>query len=705
MSEQRNILIEVGTEEIPARMMQEAIEAYENRARQWCESNRVDGRFDVYGTPRRILFDGTVASVQSSWTESEKGPPVEVAFEDGEPTRALLGFCREHGISPDDVERRNENGGNYVFVEVERGGATVETIIENSFPDLLTDYTWPKSMRWEETGMEFVRPIRWLLAFSDDQPLEMTIGPIESGTRSRGLRFSENSRVRIHGCQDYAETITEDAGIEFDQVARRSTIEESARRMAADVKGEPVYDRGLLNEVTYLVESPVPFRGSFDEKFLEVPDEVLVETMQSHQKYFPIRGDEELLPYFVGVRNGRKENLDIVKEGNERVLRARLSDAKFFYENDLETDYEDYRDDLKGVVFQEKLGSLYHKTVRMADLIETLEGIPENLDHVARHCKNDLVTNMVEEFPELQGTMGKIYAGESGWRTSDAEIIEAHHRPSDRNEDIPEDPSAQILALVDRLDTLVGFFALGERPSGSTDPYGLRRDALGVIRLLLDGSLPDALNNLEHLLRMVRQGYEGEDLQVSDRQQTDLKDFFRERLVNYAETVEGSFEGAGNTSFSHQVLEASVSKFWNRPTVVEERYRWLNQWGRTNPKKILSILEAYRRIDNIVSAESVSEGEVHSEFFEKDVEKHLLSEVRELDEMLEDALNEGNPDPVFCGLESVVTTINDFFETVLVNTEDEAVKNNRLRLLDQVRLTFNRVADFSRISPKETPNI
>lgn len=706
MSEQKKVVVEVGTEEIPARMLEAALSTYEKRTDDWLDENNIKGNFEVFGTPRRLVFDGELEAVQETWTDLEKGPPVDVAYDDGEPTQALEGFCREHGVDPDLVEQRSDNGGDYIFVEVERGGTPVEDLIEDSFAEVVTGYVWPKTMRWEASRTEFIRPIRWVLAFCDDDPLNVAIGPMQSGTTTRGLRFSDGEEFQVESSDDYWDKIRNRTSIVPDQEQRLELIEKRSEELASDVGGNPVYDKNLMDEVTHLVETPTPFRGSFDERFLEVPDPVLKESMQDHQWYFPVAGKHDnLLPYFIGVRNGGEKNLETVVEGNEKVLRARLNDAEFFYEKDLETDYKNYRERLKGVVFQEELGSLYDKTERLAGLVEGIGDTDVDLSHVARHCKNDLVTDMVEEFPKLQGTMGKIYARESGWDTDEAKIIEAHYRPGDRGESIPERTESQVLALYDRVDTLVGFFALGERPTGSSDPYGLRRDALGIIRLILDGSLPEDSKNIRVLLRSVRERYEEDALEFSDDVEMELAEFFRERLINFAEADNTSFQEAGDHSFNHQALEASIMNFWYRPDVVEQRYQWITKnWIKQDPSGLQQFLEAYQRVDNILSAEEVPDGGPESSRFQHDVEERLKSALEALDNSLDHALSHGKGDTVLDELLEIVPVINDFFETVLVNAEDEAIRENRLRLLTEIRQTIDRVADFSRISPKETPH-
>lgn len=688
MTETKRIAVELGVEEIPARMMEDALEELEGRTGDWQTDNRLpEGSLQALGTPRRLVLTGNLQAEQETETTTEKGPPVDVAFEDGEPTRALEGFCQQHGVDPGAVETEVLDGGEYVVLEKTIEGRPVEAVLEESFAEVFTGLDWPKSMRWESSGTSFIRPIRWIVAFCEDRALDLTVGPVDSSTETRGMRFTENERLRVEGFDDYHSTIREETNIILDQNERRTTIRDAAGDLAAEKNGEPVYDEDLLDEVTHLVEAPTPFRGSFEERFLDVPDAVLIESMQSHQWYFPVENEEGLLPYFIGVRNGGEEHLETVVEGNEKVLRARLNDAEFFYNKDLETDYEAFRDELDGVVFQEELGSLKDKTDRLVDLVDELYDGDEKefLLKAARHCKNDLVTDMVEEFPKLQGTMGKIYARESGWDERTAGLIEEHYKPKGRFDPLPgggeDDFAASLLALVDRLDTIVGFFGLGKRATGSSDPFGLRRDALGILRLLLLESLEGRAFDLRNLLDLTAKNYAEGDFEINPDDREDLEAFFQDRLFNYF-----------TESYSHEILSSTIPVLWNRPSEAEQRMEWIRDWRKES--QFQDVLTAYERPSNILDGEEIH-GEVDPELFEDETENILFEASENASDALEDALEDDNADAVLSTLAGLRMPVDDFFESVMVMAEDDAVRQNRLLLLDGVKNIFDRVADFS----------
>ncbi|MFB6345260.1 MAG: glycine--tRNA ligase subunit beta [bacterium] len=695
MTESKQVLVELGVEEIPARMMEDALGELEERAQKWQEDNRLpDGSLEVYGTPRRLVVSGELPANQETRKAKEKGPPVDVAYSDGDPTQALEGFCKQHDVDPSETTTETMDGGEYVVLETVSEGQPLEDALEQTFGDVFMAMDWPKSMRWDATGTEFIRPIRWVLAFCDDSALDLTVGPVESGTTTRGLRFTDNERININGVDHYWDQLEEETDIVLDQNRRRDLIREKAEQFASVRNGEPVYDEDLLDEVTHLVEAPTPFVGEFEERFLDVPDAVLIESMQSHQWYFPIEDDEGLLPCFIGVRNGGEEHLETVVEGNEKVLRARLNDAEFFYNKDLETDYESYRSKLDGVVFQEELGSLFDKTERVSDLVDQLyEGErKEELLKAARHCKNDLVTDMVEEFPKLQGTMGKVYARESGWETDAASLIEEHYKPKGRSDalpgqatvddpDEPADERAIVLALTDRLDTLVGFFGLGKRATGSSDPFGLRRDALGVLRLLLADQLDRETFDLRRLIDLTTENYAQDGFDIDDPHREDLGEFFEDRLFNYF-----------SSSYPHDLLSATVPLFWNRPLTVRDRLEWLDEWQGTG--QFDDVLTAYERPSNILAGEDVT-GEPDADLFRDDSEKILHEAVSNAMDKLDESLSSGNSEAVLSTLAGLRMPVDDFFESVMVMADDESLKKNRLRLLEKLKTLFERVADFS----------
>jgi glycyl-tRNA synthetase beta chain len=700
MTDTKEFVVELGTEEIPARMMEDALDRLEEQFDEWLESHNLDHGegtdFEVYGTPRRLVLTGTLPAKQADSTETIKGPPVDVAYdEDGEPTQALEGFCGQHDVDPDDVVEESENGGEYIFVHQENEGHPLEEVLETNLDLVFQNLSWPKLMRWGETDDHFIRPVRWLVALVGDELLDdLEVKGVSAGTESRGLRFTDDERVTVQSVEEYRTTFLESSEIiMLDQDQRREYIRERAGELAGEVGGDPVYDEDLLDEVTHLVEAPTPFRGEFEESFLKVPDPVLEETMQDHQWYFPVSDGDELLPYFIGVRNGGKQHLETVVDGNEKVLRARLNDAEFFYENDLETPFEQYREDLKGVVFQEELGSLHEKTERLADLVGEVYAGPQEdeLLKAARHCKNDLVTDMVEEFPKLQGTMGKIYAQEAGWRAPVAALIEEHYYPKSSDGRLPGISDQDgvgayecgLLALLDRLDTLVGFFAVGKRASGSGDPYGLRRDALGVLRILDSSAFAEYSMDLSDLLETVRKTFAEHTLEVADEDLADLEEFIRERFFNY---IEDEYPG------SYDVLQAVVPEYWEQPTVARERIEWIFDWQ--DRPDFEDLTTAYERANNL-AGEDPPRGDVDPERFEDDVELRLHEELREHEENLRTALDEGDSEAVLDALVTLREPVDEFFETVMVMADDEDLRENRLKLLRNVRNTFNTVADFS----------
>lgn len=700
MTETKEFLVELGTEEIPARMMEDALDRLDEQFENWLGTYNLDHGegtgFDVYGTPRRLVLDGTLPAKQADSTETIKGPPVDVAYEDGEPTQALEGFCAQHGVEPGDVVEKSEDGGEYVFVHKEKQGSPCEDVLEGNLDRVFVNLSWPKSMRWGESDDRFIRPVRWLLAFVEGNVLDLEeeVKGHSAGTESRGLRFTDDERVTVESVTEYRELFLEnDEIIQLDQDERRESIRKRAEELADEVGGEPVYDEDLLDEVTHLVESPTPFRGSFEESFLKVPDAVLEESMQDHQWYFPVSDGDDLMPYFIGVRNGDEEHLETVVEGNEKVLRARLNDAEFFYENDLETPFEEYRRDLGGIVFQEELGSLHEKTERLADLVDELYEGPmrDELLKAARHCKNDLVTDMVEEFPKLQGTMGKIYAEEAGWHDETALLVEEHYRPKGKADLLPgqgdeedrPDEEASVLALFDRLDTLVGFFAVGKRATGSSDPYGLRRETLGVLRILDSPVFEDFSLDLDDLLETVRENFAKHTLEVSDEDLRDLEEFMQERLFNY---LEDEFPGR------HDVLQAVVPDHWSRPSRARERIEWMIDW--VDRSAFEDLITAYERANNLAGEDPPS-GDVDPGVFEDDVESRLHDGLLEQKETLEAALDDGDPEAVLDALVALREPVDEFFETVMVMADDEDLRKNRLRLLRDVRDVFDSVADFS----------
>jgi len=685
----KSLLVEIGSEEIPARMVAGAVDQLENKISDWIVQNKIDtdfpggeGELEITATPRRLVVEGSLPGKEADKTAELKGPPAHVAYDDDrEPTGALEGFCRQNELAVSDVEISEIDGGQYVTAEKIIEGRPLVEAIRQDWPEIILSLRWPKQMRWEESKTRFIRPIRWLLALADGEPFDLRVGPVSSAGQSRGLRFGENERFKVHSIENYRKKIEEDKII-LNLEDRKNQIKQRAESEAESLSGRIIFPPGLLMEVTNLVEAPVVFSGEFSEDFLKLPDPVLIETMVAHQKYFPVANSEDgsLLPCFIGVRNGGgTEGLETVKKGNERVIRARLNDAVFFYNKDLKREFESYRRELQGVIFQEKLGSLYDKTERLAGLAKKITAIPDSLAEIARHCKNDQVTEIVAEFPSLQGTMGKIYARQSGWSEEEARVIEEHYHPQDRDDELPSSPAGCWLSLLDRIDTLVGFFNLGSRPTGSADPYGLRRDALSLLRIILGAEFEV---DLEKLLRQAAGCYETMQIEVSDEVLEDLHNFLIDRFYHWFRREE---------EWSENQVRAVLDKFWNRPLKMRTRLKWLAGWQ--NSDRFNDIIEAARRIYNI--AGESGEDKIKPDLFENDIEQEILEICRDTEENINGALAEDDPGRVFLELENLSDVVHRYFEKVMVMAEDSRIKKNRLATLNRIHSVYDSIADFS----------
>ncbi len=682
----KRIVVEVGVEEIPARLLESGLDELEKKLVDWLVEQNIDPAYPesdselkVLGTPRRIIVDLSLPDRQADREEVIKGPPAHIAYSEGEPTQALEGFCRQNDLTPQEVKVEELEDGEYVMAVKTIEGQPVEKPFTSDFGPLLLSIDWGKTMRWENSGLRFIRPLRWLMALQDGQLLDLQVGPLKAGTTSRGLRFSEADYFEVESAQAYYEKI-EDQGIVLAPQERKEQIRSAATELAEEVGGKPVLG-SVLEEVAGLVEAPVPFRGSFEDKFLELPMPVLTETMVAHQKYIPVAASDngELLPYFIGVRNGGEKGLDVVRRGNERVIRARLADAVFFYHKDLEKDFRTFREDLRGVVFQEKLGSLYEKTERLATLFEQLSNCSEKFLPAVRHCKNDRVTEVVGELPKLQGKMGKIYAREAGWPAELSRVIEEHYRPENPEDDLPSSAPARWLSLLDRLDTMVGLFALGERPTGSSDPYGLRRDGLAVLKIIMEAEMEI---DLGEVVEAVAAAYEHSGVEATREDLEQLKDFILDRFYHHLRA---------EAEFEEEEVRAVLKPFGLLPATAVRRAEWLREWRRK--EEFEEVATTARRLVNITPEQLPTEPD--PEMFEEEEEKYLWQAYRDQGEPLSRALEQDSAERVLETLIDLKKPVDQYFEAVMVNCDDPGRRQNRLATLVKVRQLFERVADFS----------
>lgn len=683
---EQKLLFEIGTEEIPAKFMPGILEQLKGLAEKKLQELRVPfTSVTVFGTPRRMTFiaDG-VEETQASTVVESKGPSIKIAFgADGAPSKAAQGFARGQGIAVEDLVVRGE----YVYAVKQLTGQTVIELLPAFLTDIVESLSFPKNMRWADHDFRFVRPIRWLVALLDDKIIPIEITGVKSGRNTIGHRFLSKGEVEIATAGDYEKVLREHFVL-VDQDERRKIIRQQVEELAQKEGGVAEIDEDLLEEVVYLVEYPTALCGHFDDKFLTLPKEAVITPMREHQRYFPVlTADGKLLAKFITVRNGNSEGLDIVAHGNERVLRARLSDAEFFFNEDRKIKLEERLEKLKTVVFQEGLGNIYDKSVRLADIAMTLKKNlnvqvdEDTLQRTALLSKTDLVTGMVCEFTELQGVMGREYALLDGEKPEVAQGIFEHYLPRFAGDELPTTDIGRLVGIADKIDNIAATFSRGLIPTGSQDPYALRRQAIGIINILVDGNyhLP-LLKTIIAVLGMlnVPAAKNGELL-------AQLQEFFMQRVKNMM----------GDQGIRYDVIDAVLSEKANDDIVdLFVRAKALAEYVAT-PEAAESI-QAFTRVANLCKK---AEGEdiIKESLFVEPAEKELYEVVCRLQKETIPALVGYNYAEVLKLMNEVSAPVNKFFDTVMVMDKDENVKNNRLALLVQVKETASMVGDLSAI--------
>ncbi|MHC1719038.1 MAG: glycine--tRNA ligase subunit beta [Acidaminococcaceae bacterium] len=683
---EQKLLFEIGTEEIPAKFMPGILEQLKGLAEKKLQELRVPfASVTVFGTPRRMTFiaDG-VEETQASTVVESKGPSIKIAFgPDGVPSKAAQGFARGQGIAVEDLIVRDE----YVYAVKKLTGQAVIDLLPAFLVDIVESLSFPKNMRWADHDFRFVRPIRWLVALLDNKIIPIEITGVKSGRNTIGHRFLSKGEVEIASAGDYEKVLREHFVL-VDQDERRKMIRQQVEELAQKEGGIAEIDEDLLEEVVYLVEYPTALCGHFDDKFLTLPKEAVITPMREHQRYFPVlTADGKLLAKFITVRNGNSEGLDIVAHGNERVLRARLSDAEFFFNEDRKIKLEERLEKLKTVVFQEGLGNIYDKSVRLADIAMTLKKnlnvqVDEDvLQRTALLSKTDLVTGMVCEFTELQGVMGREYALLDGEKPEVAQGIFEHYLPRFAGDELPTTDIGRLVGIADKLDNIAATFSRGLIPTGSQDPYALRRQAIGIINILVDGNyhLP-LLKTIIAVLGMlnVPAAKNGELL-------TQLQEFFMQRVKNMM----------GDQGIRYDVIDAVLNEKANDDIVdLFVRAKALAEYVET-PEAAESI-QAFTRVANLCKK---AEGEtiIQESLFVETAEKELYEVVCRLQKETIPALVAYNYAEALKLMNEVSAPVNKFFDTVMVMDKDENVKNNRLALLVQVKETASMVGDLSAI--------
>ncbi|SMC23069.1 glycyl-tRNA synthetase beta chain [Desulfacinum hydrothermale DSM 13146] len=681
--------LEIGSEEIPAGYIGPALEAMAGQMVRFLTDHRIaHGTPVTTGTPRRLcLCIPDVAERQEASTTEIIGPPKSVAFDEaGNPTKAAEGFARNQGVQVSELAIKSTPKGEYVCLVKEEAGLPTRDLLQKMLPDFVAHIPFPKSMRWGSLSVTFARPVHWIVCLLGGQVVEFNYGDVTSGDRSFGHRFMAPEWIPVTGFQEHKKKLA-DHRVIVDMGERRDLILQGIREKAAEVGGTILEDPDLLDEVTNLLEYPYPLLGSFEEKYLALPPELLITVMKEHQRYFAITdAQDRLMPHFVTVANTVPRDPALVAAGNARVVRARLEDARFYYEEDQKVPLEDRAEELKSVVFHAKLGTSWEKVERFTALAQWLcdRLCPEKRDAVTRAaflCKADLVSGMVGEFPELQGIMGRAYARLQGEPEQVAQAIYEHYLPNRAGGPLPEGMEGTILSLADKMDTIVGCFGVGLLPTGTADPFALRRQTLGIIRIVLAKNLRFSLGAfIDQALPLL-------EAKMTEPQATvkaGVLDFFRGRLHHHLVSQEG---------LRPDIVDAALSVGIDDLVDAVARVRALAAF--TQRPDFESLAVAVKRVGNIIK-----EGEkapVEPEVFQAQVEKALHDAYEDAAQQIQARVASGDYDGALAAAAALREPIDAFFEGVLVMDKDETVRRNRLALLTAIHGLFNRIADFRKV--------
>ena len=681
------LLLEIGVEELPSRFGQTTLDQIENNLSKLLKEERINfDNIEKYATPRRLTFViKNLADKATDLEEEVKGPAKKIAVDaDGNFTKPALGFMKSKGLDPENVYFKQLGNAEYLFGTIKQEGKHTSEVLKNIVPEAIKNVTFPKAMRWGGKNMRFARPIRWMVALLNNEVLDIDLEGIKSSNITRGHRFLGEKEFEVNSVEEYFEKLDKNFVI-LDQHKRKEMIREQAVEVAKSLGGEVELDEDLLEEITFLVEYPTAFYGEFDEEYVKLPKEVVTTPMKEHQRYFPVSKDGKLLPNFIAVRNGDSNRIDLVKAGNEKVLRARLADALFFYHEDTKKPLESFVDKLQTVVFQAKLGTVYDKTLRIEKLSQVILNelnmteSKENTLRAAKLCKADLVTNMVFEFTELQGIMGRDYAQVSGENEEVCQGIFEHYLPRFAGDILPETNTGIALSIADKLDSIAGFFAIGIKPSGSQDPYALRRQALGILSILLDRKLSVNLNNLINAALDNYSNLEFNKEEVASQ----IVEFFVERVKNL-------FKDLG---IRYDVIDAVLNNNLDDISDIHTRALELNRWLQKD--ELVEMLTAFNRVSTL--AEKATTDIVKKDLLKEDAEIKLYNGFKEIKSNVESLLLDKKYNEALDAFATLRPLVDNLFDNVMVMDKDEAIKENRLGLLKQIYSTMLTICDLSKI--------
>lgn len=688
------LLLEIGTEEIPAGYIEPALNALTSILLKKLSDARIaHGHAKVFGTPRRLAIQiGDVADKQESLTEEITGPPEKVGFDaQGKPLVAAHKFAEKLGISVNEIKIKETEKGRYLCGKKTDAGLPTLDFLANILPDMIPAIPFPKTMKWADLHIQFARPIRSVLAILGTRVIPFKVGNIQSSNTAYGHRFMHPDKIAIRTADEYSDKLR-GAFVMADLTERRKAVEEEVAKAAASLGGKVLPDSELTDIVKNLVEYPVAVVGQFDKEFLEVPDEVLITAMRKHQKYFAVVDDKnKLMPCFIAVNNTLAKDMSLVATGHERVLRARLSDAQFFFRSDLDSSFEAWVEKLQGLLFQAKLGTMYEKMLRVRELAEAVSDMAEQREEVkqdaaraATICKADLMSQVVVEFPELQGIMGRVYASVRGENKAVASAVEEHYRPTYSGGPLPETITGAILAVADKSDSICGCFKAGLIPTGASDPYALRRQGIGIVQIMLDKDFSFSLMLLiEKSLSLFG------EISVRDLREISTKIYtFLQNRMEHLLAEQG---------FSKDVIAAVTGVSVDNVPHVWERVRALEKLKSAPDFEPIAV--AFKRVVNIIrKADYIVAGTADESLFEHDTERQLFAACKAVKSKVADDMRKGQFEQALLDIASLRPAVDAFFNDVLVMAPDEKIRDNRLILLKHIANLFENYADFSKIS-------
>jgi len=685
-------LLEVGLEEMPANVILDAENQLNDKIKDFLDEERLTfDSIEIFSTPRRLAVKiNGLAEGQADTSETVKGPAKKIALdEEGNWSKAAIGFSKGQGASTDDIVFKDVKGEEYVFIEKQIEGKHASEILPE-ITNVAKSINFPVTMKWGNSTERYIRPVHWLVSLLDTNIVSTKLFGINASNKTFGHRFLGNE-ITINHPDEYEEKLKDEYVITNRDTRQEMIKNQITKLCEANEWALPLYNKELLDEVTDLVEYPTAFYGNFSSEFLEVPESVLETSMADHQRYFPVRSKDEgkFLPHFIGVRNGNKDYLDKVVQGNEKVLTARLEDAKFFYDEDKKVSINEFVEKLKGVTFQEKLGSLYDKQLRVYQIVQVLANqlssssiVRENVKRAASIYKFDLVTNVVDEFTDLQGEIGTIYAGEKGEPKEIAEAIEQQYMPKSLNGKLPYTETGIILSLAEKLDTLLMFFSIGLIPSGSNDPFALRRNTLGIIRIIKEHYLSLPLRELVTSIMSVLDVTEEVQLGF-EKHKEELFTFIRDRIDQQMKI--------SDKSVPYDVREAVLySKQQDIVTMFDTAFVLTDAKAQSEYRLVG---ESLTRTANLAK-KNESNFVIDEEHFETESEADLYSSIKNLEQLFADT---NNAQKRYEALTEISPVISTFFDNNMVNTDHKELRENRYALLGRLYQLTRNFADFSKL--------